>query len=81
MGFAVILAIVGGLIGHHLAGGYPGAGRAWRATAYGAVAGLLVGLILPPVLGLVAALLHLVFVIALVAAGALIVGAILRAFL
>lgn len=76
VGLVLVLAILGGLIGHHLSGGR----RLSAGTWYGAGIGVAAGILLPLVLGIVAMLLHLVFFAAAVAVVVLAVFAVLRAF-
>jgi hypothetical protein len=60
----VILAALGALVGSHLAG--PGV-RTTRAALGGAVIGVVVGFLLPVALGVLGAILHLAFTLALIA--------------
>ncbi len=77
----VILAILGGLVGHHLGGGHRGRGGSLStATWYGVAGGAAVGILLPTVFGIVAALFHVLFVVALVVAAVLAILAVMRAF-
>ncbi len=76
----LILAILGGLVGHHLAGGHRGSrGGLGPMTWYGVIAGAVVGLLLPIVFGIVIGLLHLVLILAVPIAIILLILAIVRA--
>ena len=81
LGFVVVLAILGGLVGHHLGGGYRGRGGGLStATWYGVAAGAVVGFLLPIVFGIVAALFHLLFLAAVLVAAVLAILALVRMF-
>jgi hypothetical protein len=70
----VVFAVLGGLAAYHLEGGRRGGPRVWRGVAIGAV----VGLLLPALFGVVAALIHLVFYVAIIAIVVLGVMALVR---
>ncbi len=78
LAFLLLMAGVGALIGHHIAGGR------WGSTAwYGAAIGLVVGMALPFILGLlvgaVMAALHLLVLLAVIVLVLLAVAAVWRA--
>ena len=63
----VVLGLLGAIVGQHLHTSRHGVRGVGRATAYGAVAGVLVGVILPMIFGLVGLLFQLFFTLGVIA--------------